>query len=224
MLPPTKVRKLLLRMFHDEVGHWNFTATKQFIKDRFWLPCIVSEISDYVKGCEECQEMKLLAPYHSGQRFPLTGLFHLFPLDFAGPFPVTRAGNKFMHIGVEHLTGCPIAVAAPSSSATVVLNFVRTQILDPFGFRRVMMTENATSFKAKAVQEFAKEKGFELKPTLSCARMSNKCVERMVGTVKHSIAKIVAEINKEWDQTITNVIHGYCRRQITNHYFPFELR
>lgn len=90
-------------------------------------------------------------PYISRQWFLLTELSPLFSLVFAGPFVVTTARNIFMLIHVENLTEGQIAVAAPSSTARVVMGFTSTQIIDPFWFPRVIGTDNTTSFESQTV-------------------------------------------------------------------------
>lgn len=45
----------------------------------------------------------------------------------------------------------------------------------------------------------------------------------MVEGIKHSIARIVAEGNNEWDQAIAIVLYVSRRRKIRKGYSPFEL-
>lgn len=95
-------------------------------------------------------------------------------------------------------------------------------MIGPFGFPHLISTDKATSFTAKVVPEFAKEKAFECKPILTYAPMSNGRAKRMVGTINHSIARIIAK-KKKWDQAIPNVLYGYCCRKMRERCSLFEL-
>lgn len=91
-----------------------------------------------------------------------------------------------MLVGVGHLTGWPIAWAITSSTATVVLEFIRTQIIDPFGFPRVIISESAIFSMGSAVQLVGKGRWIEVRTSMAYLLMSNGRAERVVGTIKHS--------------------------------------
>ncbi len=61
-----------------------------------------------VRTCDECQKSKPYARYKTTQHQPVSGI-----LDFAGPLPLTAQGNRYLLVGVEHLTGWPVAAALP---------------------------------------------------------------------------------------------------------------
>lgn len=93
----------------------------------------------------------------------------------------------------------------------------------PFGFPHVIPKENATSFKVESVQEFAKKRVIELKPTLVHPPMPNWRGEKILGRTKHSIAKILTEENEERDQAVPNVLYDYRRRKLREGHSPFEV-
>lgn len=85
-----------------------------------------------------------LSSHRTSLKTPLTTFFNVFSIDFAGPLPLFRAGNKYTLVCVEHLTALPIVVSTSNSTAGVVINFVFEHVLEPLRFPRVIVLDNAT--------------------------------------------------------------------------------
>ncbi len=99
----------LLTAIHDDIGHWDFRATYKILADRYWWPSMSNYVATHVRTCDECQNTKQYARYKSAQHQPVSGIFDTWSLDFAGPLPRTARGNRYLLVGVEHLTGWPVA-------------------------------------------------------------------------------------------------------------------
>lgn len=101
--------------------------------------------------CAGCQNTALIPKYRTALELPVRHLFEVFSTDFAGPLPPTRAGNHFLFICVEHLTGWPIAVFTPSVTAQVVKKIVQDDIIHSFGPSGKVISDNATCSTAAKV-------------------------------------------------------------------------
>lgn len=77
----------VLKMFHDEIGHWNAETKKQFVIDRIWWSSAGNNIPDFVQDCFECQKSKPILKCRTTIKILLTGLFGTFSIDFAEPLP-----------------------------------------------------------------------------------------------------------------------------------------
>ena len=97
-----------------------------------------------------------------------------------------------MLIAVEHLTNWPIAVATKHSTTDVVIEFVLEEIINRFSPPRTIVSDNATCFTATGIQPLMREYGITWKTVMAYAPMSNGKAERMVGTLKHGMARIVS--------------------------------
>ena len=102
-----------------------------------------------------------------------------------------------MFVAVEHQTGRPIAIATADSTAQVVLDFVKREIMYSFGPPRTIASDNATCFTASAVYSFMAQHGITWRTVLAYATMSNGRAERMVGTLKAAARKTVLETGME---------------------------
>ncbi len=158
--------------FHDEIGHWNFQSTLQFVTDRFWWPSVHRDVLMHVRSCQGCQRAQPVTKYRTTLRIPLTELFDVFSLDFAGPFPVSSRGSRFILIGVEHLTEWPLAQATSNATAEVVIQFIREEIFQTFGPPERIMCNNATCFTANSLSSFINTQGTQWHTVSAYAPMS----------------------------------------------------
>lgn len=65
--------------------------------------------------------------------------------------------------------------------------------------------------------------GSKWRSVLAYALMSNGRAERMVGTLKRAIGKLVSSNSLWWDFAVEEAVFGYCRRPLQNGCSPFEL-
>jgi Integrase core domain len=154
---------------------------------------------------------------------PISGIFETFSVDFAGPLPRTLAGNIYILIGIEHLSGWPLAQAYAASTSEEVINFIRSEIIRPFGIPQKILSDNAQCFVALSLREFAGNLGIKWKYVSPYAAQANGKVERFVGTLKRSILRTINGNPSNWDKAIPNILYGYRRRRQSDGLSPFEL-
>lgn len=216
-------RERVLFALHDQLGHWDLTATRILVTERFWWPGTAKDIMKYVKTCDACQKMAGPQKYTTLMYVPHGGLFEIFPVDFAGPFQRTNAGNRFFLVCAEHLTGWPIVAATPRAAADIVLRFLKDKTVLQFGPPRTIISDNAMCFTAKILKNYLNEHGITWRTVLSYAPMSNGRAERMVRTIKHGLRRVLHNSGKEWDAAVRDVAYGYCRHPSTNGKSSFQL-
>ena len=219
---PQSQRVAVLRTFHDGVGHWDLQTTKQFVASRYWWPRIGPDLYDYVKSCEGCQFASSIPKYRTDLSLPITSLFDSFSIDFVGPFPASKDRSLFVLVAIEHLTGWPLARATSRSTSDVVLDFIKTGIIHPFGPPRSIISDNATAFTSSAVEQFMARFGIKWRTVLAYAPMSNGKAERMVGTLKRGVKKTVVAAQRDWAEALPGVLYGYRRRRMASGASPFE--
>ncbi|CDF33409.1 unnamed protein product [Chondrus crispus] len=167
----------ILKGFHEDIGHWDLKTTRQFVTERYWWPTVYMDVRDYVKSGDGCQMARPILKYKNTLRFPISSLFDVFCVDFGGPFPATSFGKRFLLVAVEHLTGWPIAIATADSTAQVVLDFVKREIMYSFGPPQTIVPDNVTSFTASAVLASwlgTASRGAQFSPTLPCLMVERR--------------------------------------------------
>ena len=119
------------------------------------------DVADFVKSCDECQKAKPSVKDGVVSKMPVSGLFHTWSIDFAGPLPKSKRGNSFLAVAVEHLYNWPVAAAAFEPLSTVVVEFVKKEILMTFGNPIYILSDNGTYFTSAYVQDFAKKRSIK---------------------------------------------------------------
>ena len=223
MVPPQADRPGILKTLHYDVGPWDVNSTRDFVISRFWWPMVYRDIYDYVKSCDGCQRSAAVPHYKTDLHVPITTLFDIFSIDFAGPFPRTSSGNRFALVAVEHLTGWTIARATKNATASDVRRFMEMEVVNLFGPPRVVISDNAGSFTAEVLASYMREIGTMWKTVLDYAPMSNGRAKRMVGTLKKAVLKTTLSSHMEWDVALSQVVAGYRRRRLADRSSPFEL-
>lgn len=100
---------------------------------------------------------------------------------------------------------------------------MKEEIVPAFGVPAVVLSDNATCFRADVLRKFMEEYGTKWLTTLSYAPMSNGKAEKMVGTMKRGIRRLVVQYGKEWDVFVDKILFGYHRRPARDGVSPFEL-
>lgn len=163
-------------------------------------------MSDYVKSCNECQKESPIRKYRSTLRPPVSSLFYVLSVDFSGTFSVTSSGNCVVLGAVENLTGWPIAMNTAESTAQVILNFVKKEMLYYCRSPYTIASNYATSFTAFAVANVMARHGITWRTFLAYFPLSNCRAERMVGILKAAVRKKVLKTGMAWDGAFTEVL------------------
>ena len=180
------------------------------------------DIYDYVKSCDGCQRSAAVPHYKTDLHLPITTLFDVFSIDFAGPFPRTSYGNRVALEAVEH-PGWLVARATKNATVSVVRRFIEMKVVNPFSLPRVVISDNAGCFTAEVLASYMREIGTKWKTVLAYAPMWNGRAERMVGTLKKAVLKTTLSSHMEWDVALSQVVARYRRRRLADGSSPFEL-
>lgn len=108
-------------------------------------------------------------------------------MDFAGQLKLSKDGKTFALIAVEEITRWPMTWVTDTSTANIVMEFVKKERGLPFGPPRRTVWDNATLFSVGALQLFLDAHGSQWSPVLPFAPMATGRAERMVATVKPAI-------------------------------------
>lgn len=222
-VPPTLIRKGIIHQLHDDFGHWNARTTYQIVAGRFWWPRMRPEVMKHVRECEGCQRASPPIPYRVHLFAPIVRIFETVSVDFAGPLPMTRRGNRYIHIGVEHLTGWPFATAHTGASSGAAVRSLQS-FLWQHGVPRIVQSDNGSAYRAQHTQVWAKSQGIAWHFVATYSPQTNGRVERMVGTIKSALRRtLLQDPTLEWNVALDRIIFAYRCRPGPDGVSPFEL-
>ena len=135
---------------------------------------------------------------------------HTWCIDFAGPLPRTNAANQYLIVAVEQTSKWPVAWSIPADlyNSIGVIEFVKKENIMIFDPPQYILSDNDLKFDSKAVQDLARRFNIQWKYISTYNPQGNRVVERMVGTLKRALQKVICSESKEWDVSLENVVYG----------------
>ncbi len=189
--PHKEMQESILKRLHDEVAHWDFYSKYSFARDCFRCPSIRKEFTSFLKSCDTYQETKQVNRKELAGRIPISGLFHKWCIDFAGPLPRTNVGNQCLVVAVEQMSNWPVAWTIPADlyNSLGAMEFVKKKIIILFGPSQYILSDRCLKFDCKAVKDFGHRFNIQCKCTSTYNPQSNGVVGQMVGTLKRRYKK-----------------------------------
>jgi Integrase zinc binding domain len=121
--PDLEIKRRVMRYTHDAItaGHPGRDETIRQVKRDFWWPHMEAWIEDYVRGCAECQQNKILAhrtqtPIYKIDTSPDAKPFEQVAMDLITGLPKSHRHDTILTI-VDH--GCSRAATFILCSTTI---------------------------------------------------------------------------------------------------------
>ena len=202
LVVPKSMRSAILWKFHDDptAGHYGVERTISRMLPHYYWKGIRSDITKYVKKCDECQRYKptnlkpagLYRTVSSNQRF------EIIAMDLVGPLPRTKNGHQWILV-VEDLCSRWVELfalkeATAENCAIIVLN----EIILRFGVPRRIHTDNGSQFISAVMQKLTFCLGIEQSFTPVYHPEANP-VERKNRDLKTQLAIYVGKDHTSWN-------------------------
>jgi hypothetical protein len=182
-----------IREFHkgDCGGHhyWKTTLDK-ILRAGFYWPNI---FYDVYKEVSSCHERQIFDGKRKLQPLPLKPIsveapFRQWGLDFIGEIhPQSSTQHKWILTVTDYFTKWIEAVPTRQATDTVIIQFLQNNILSRFGCPIKIITENATTFKSKKMENFCSDYHITLGHSMAyypqgngLAESSNKCLTKII--------------------------------------------
>lgn len=145
---PKGVRWQILRMNHDNAGHFGLEKTLNRIQESFWFPKMRRFTKKYVSACLECA-------HHKVPRGPKEGLLHEIPkveilfhtlhADHLGPFVRSKRCNAYLLTIIDAFTRY-ISIKAVRDTKTATAIRIFKEHFGYFGTPNRLITDRGTCF------------------------------------------------------------------------------
>ena len=136
----------------------------------------------------------------------MTKPLELLELDSVGPINITANNNKYILTCIDHYTKHAMAYATERCDAKSVVDKIE-QYCCTFGIPSRILTDNGTSFTAKAFKIFCETFGIKAETSTPYNPKNQGLVEKFNGT----LSKMIATYNgdSDWDQYINLCVFAY---------------
>src|ERR1043165_2999769 len=212
-------------MLHDHptAGHFGIKATFEKIKDRYYWKNMQQDVKIYVESCDACQRREKPRGKHELHPIEIKEPFYQIGIDFVGPLPRTKEGNKYIIVAMDYFTKWPEAKAVKEATAKETAKFIMEEIICRHGCPRKIISDRGTHFDNNLIGRLTRK--FQIKHNFSTPYhpQTNGLVERFNKTLCEALAKLGKE-EGEWDEKIPQVLFGYrTKRQESTKINPFYL-
>ena len=185
-------------------------------------------VARYVHSCILCQRRKRgTHSFSTGLLQPIAPPrqpFHTVGIDFLGPFPLTRSGNRYVLVAVDYLTRFAETQAVVTSDAQAVAEFFLHSIVLRHGAPQILISDRGRQFLSTLVQNFLRLCNTVHRPTTSYHPQCNGLTERLNGTLGTMLSMYVNSRHDNWDRVLPYVTFAYNTScQASTGFSPFSL-
>lgn len=229
LLIPKPLREKVMKVAHETLltAHQGIKKTQDKVCTMFYWPGILADIKRFVKSCEVCQS----AMGKQGvSKAPLGHLplveepFSMVCVDIIGPVqPRTNAGNKYILTLIDMATRYPEAIPMKGITTEEVVDKL-FDIYCKTGIPKRIHTDRGGQFTSELLREVNHLLAIRHTMSTPYHAQGNSVVERLNGTIKTTLKKLVIEKPKEWDRYIQPLMFALRDSVHESHGFtPFEL-
>ncbi|KAG6462773.1 hypothetical protein O3G_MSEX013458 [Manduca sexta] len=208
---PKPVRWQLLRMNHDDVGHFGYDKTLKRLKASFWFPKMRRFIKKYVAACLQCAYHKIPGGPKEGQLHPIPKPdipFHTLHADHLGPFVRSRRGNMYLLVIIDAFTKF-INLKAVKNTKTATAIRIFEEHFSLFGAPTRLITDRGTCFTSSKFKSFVEAIGIKHILNAVATPRANGQVERYNRTILDALStKCHEKDDNTWDECIGEVQLG----------------
>ena len=221
-----KLTEMIVRDCHDKVHHCGVRATLTEVRTRYWVPKGRQMVKRVLGRCVTCKRLEG-KPYGSPPVAPLPDFrvreaapFSKVGVDFAGPLFIKGTNGSMNKVYIALFSCCVTRAVhldlVEDLSASAFLRCFR-KFTARRGTPSLMISDNAKTFKATAKTLKAWYDHPEVRADLEVKRVTWKFnlerapwwggfFERMVGSVKRCLRKVLGNARLTFDELLTALV------------------
>lgn len=207
---PGTLTSRVLKMMHDDQGHFGFAKTLQRTKERFYWPHMSSEIEEWCKKCKVCQQRRSPIP---AKRAPLQPIITSHPGELVTmdivEYPQSSRGYRYCLVMIDHFTKWLELFPLRNQKAETVAKKVFDGWIPRHGAPEQLHHDQGKNLTATMIQEVCSFLEIWNTRTTPFHPQSDGASERSIRTVNNMLAKVVAEDQRNWDLYVSSSCFAY---------------
>lgn len=202
---PTDFRKEILMECHDDVlaAHGGYLKTLHRVQRRYFWPRMRSEIAKYINHCETCRAIK---PSNQRQVAPMGKYrdperpWKMIALDFMGPYPLTRRGNRQILVVIDLFSKFVLIKPIKRATADATVTFLKENVFLKYGVPEIVISDNGVQLKSNVFADFLAKYNVLHWKTANYHAQAN-ATEAANKTIKHAIRAYIRieKTQRDWD-------------------------
>jgi exodeoxyribonuclease III len=223
-----EVKWAILRWYHGlpVSGHLGITGTYNLIRQKYYWPHMIKDVTKWIDACHPCQRRKQHKPNRQGEHRSVlyTKPFEIVSIDLVGPLLENVDNNKWILTIIDHFTRYPIAVAIPNKKEETVAKALKTHLFMAYPFwPKKIVSDRGSEFVNKALKLLYKQLGVKRILTAHDNAQANQ-VERFHKYMNAAIACFLQKKHRQilWEQYLDIAVYVYrCTVNNSTGYSPF---
>ena len=231
VLVPEKLIPIVLRLKHDDSGHFGTRKTEELIgQDGYGWLGMKEDVRNYCRSCVTCAKSN---DPPKGFRAPLsvttqpTEPWQHVALDLMGPLgtSATKKGNRYVLVALDLFTKGIELVAITDKSAKTVAEALIEHVFYRHGLPESLLTDRGLEFDNRYMNAISQAVGLDRKKISAFHPQSNGAVERCNQTVGSLLRRTAQERDGDWDDYLAMVRFQYMTSMhSTTGHTPFFLQ
>ena len=198
-----------LHGLHEQLCHPGVTRLSHFVRARN-LPFSQEEVRTVTSNCKSCAFMKPHYHRSQGTLIRATAPFQRISIDFKGPLPPSKNGNRYLLTMIDEYSRFPFAYPCRDmTSSTVTQCF--NQLFSLFGMPEMVHNDRGTDFLSEETQNYLLSKSIATSKTSRYNPKGNGQVERLNGTLWKTVQVTLHSRNlnfSEWETVLPDALHS----------------
>ena len=198
-----------LHELHKQLCHPGITRLSHFVRVRN-LPFTRDDVQTVANSCKSCACMKPHFLRSQGTLIHATAPFQRLSVDFKGPLPPSKNGNRYLLTIIDEFSRFPFAYPCRDmTSGTVTQCF--SQLFSLFGMPDMVHNDRGTDFISEETQKYLLSKSIATSRTSRYNPRGNGQVERLNGTLWKAVQVTLHSRNlnySEWENVLPDALHS----------------
>jgi hypothetical protein len=225
---PQVIVPYILSLYHDSLiaCHQGIVKVAATIKQRFYFPKLYQLVTDYIKTCRKCQQMKKPVDQERPYELNIPDSYTPFSeiaCDIKTMYH-SKEGFRYLLVMVCTVTRYVILVPLKSKDAMSVAEAIVQKCVLTFGPFQKFVSDQGTEFSNQVI-EYVFD-ALQIKHSfVSVAHHQGNKSERFIGTVSKMLISCLSDTGDNWPKFCNAVAYSYnsFALSILGNYSPYYL-
>lgn len=208
IVPPSEIKNILFEC-HDAPlsGHLGIKKTIARVREKYFWPFLVKEVTKYVKDCERCKCTKFPTQISK----PLMGKpksadypWEMISMDFIGPLVRSRKGNIFLFVVVDFVSKYVLLKPMRTGKTPAVVKYLEEEVFLTFNVPRIVISDNGPQFISHQFANLLRNYNVKHWLTSRYTPQYNN-TERMNRVIMSCIRSYIEGLHNRWDEHIPQI-------------------
>jgi len=207
---PSHLRKKILTMCHEEMGHQGRDRTHAILHERFYWPSMIKSIEDHLLSCGRCIRAK--SP-HLPHKAPLHPIVSTEPLEIVCmdymSLETSKGGYSSILVITDHFTKFAIAVPTRNQTAATTAKALLAHFIYPYGIPRRLHSDQGANFESRTIRKMCDMYGILKSRTTPYHPEGDGQTERMNRTLLNMLRTLNDSGKQDWKAHVNRLLHAY---------------